>query len=499
MNDTGGRVKPAPAVRAFGAAGLAHLEDEARRDLERLNYPAPNWVPPREGRDGRAALDVLVIGGGMCGQTLAFALQREGVRNIRVVDKAAERSEGPWSSFARMETLRSPKHLTGADLGVPSLTFRAWHEAQNGPAGWADLRKAGRLDWAAYLYWLRGMTRLPVENGVEATHVHPAEGGLLRVDLTGPRGPETVHARKLVLAGGRAGAGASRVLAFPSMPGGSPSRRVFHSADAVDFEAYRGGRIGVLGAGASAFDNAATALESGVAEATMFVRRPHLPQVNKSKWTAFPGFLRGFQALDDERRWRFYTYIFGQQVPPPHESVLRCDRHPGFSIRFGEPWLDVAPDEAGVTVTTARGAHRFEAVLLGTGFDVDLSRRPELAAFTGAIRLWGDRVSPHEAAAHPEAARFPYLGAGFEFNEREPGAAPALRDIHLFNWGATMSHGALAGDIPGLGIGAARCAEAIVRDLFLADADLHYQNLLGLDDAELKPTRYYVEPADRRG
>ena len=36
-----------------------------------------------------------------------------------------------------------------------------------------------------------------------------------------------------------------------------------------------------------------------------------------------------------------------------------------------------------------------------------------------------------------------------------------------------MSHGAIAGDIPGLGIGAQRLAEAIVRDLFVADADRH--------------------------
>jgi hypothetical protein len=39
--------------------------------------------------------------------------------------------------------------------------------------------------------------------------------------------------------------------------------------------------------------------------------------------------------------------------------------------------------------------------------------------------------------------------------------------MRLFNWGATMSHGALAGDIPGLAIGATRLAQAIARDLFV--------------------------------
>jgi hypothetical protein len=35
------------------------------------------------------------------------------------------------------------------------------------------------------------------------------------------------------------------------------------------------------------------ALEAGAAEVTLFVRRSRFPQVNKSKWAAFPGFLRG--------------------------------------------------------------------------------------------------------------------------------------------------------------------------------------------------------------
>ena len=42
--------------------------------------------------------------------------------------------EGPWATTARMETLRSPKQLTGPALGLPALTFRAWYEAQFGTA-----------------------------------------------------------------------------------------------------------------------------------------------------------------------------------------------------------------------------------------------------------------------------------------------------------------------------------------------------------------------------
>ena len=47
---------------------LDALTSLAKRELEQLRYPAPNWVLPRDG-----LLDVLVVGGGMCGQTAAFA------------------------------------------------------------------------------------------------------------------------------------------------------------------------------------------------------------------------------------------------------------------------------------------------------------------------------------------------------------------------------------------------------------------------------------------
>jgi len=68
-------------------AALARLADLARGDLARLNFPPPNWVPPLAGPDGAPVLDVLIAGAGMCGQTAALALLREGVSNIRVIDR----------------------------------------------------------------------------------------------------------------------------------------------------------------------------------------------------------------------------------------------------------------------------------------------------------------------------------------------------------------------------------------------------------------------------
>jgi cation diffusion facilitator CzcD-associated flavoprotein CzcO len=234
------------------------------------------------------------------------------------------------------------------------------------------------------------------------------------------------------------------------------------------------------------------ALETGAAEAHLFSRRPHLPQINKSKAASFPGFFQGFRDLDDDLRWRIYTYISAEQTPPPHESALRCDRHAGFAIHFAEPWIDVVPEPGGVTVVTAKARYRFDAVIMATGFTVDLSLRPELARFHDKVLLWGDRVPPEEAARHPQAARFPYLGRGFELIERHAGAAPGVGNIHCFNWGVTFSHGALAGDIPGVADGVNRLSHALVRGLFVAGAAGVLPALQAHDDRELEPTRYFL-------
>ncbi len=469
--------------------GLESLAARARHELVQLQFPAPNWVPPTPGPDGRQMLDVLVVGGGMCGQAAVFALMREGVRNIRCVDRASRGREGPWATYARMQTLRSPKQLAGPDLGVAALTYRAWHEAKFGADDFDKLGKVPRLAWAEYLLWVRDTAGLAVENGVEIASLELVPGAV-RVML---RHGEAIHSRKVVLALGRDGSGAPR---WPCFAGFDPARgdpRVFHSAGDIDFASLRGKRVGVLGAGASGFDNAGEALESGAAQVVMFARRRMLPQVNKSKWASFAGFQNGFYALPDAERWRFFTYIFAEQVPPPWESVLRCERHAGFSLRLEEGWNDIVPEPGSVRVLTQKGEHRFDALVVATGFDVNLLEREEVAEFRDAVRTWRDQIPAAEAEKFPEEARFPYLGDAFQLQ----GNAPGLERVHIFNWGCTMSHGALGGDIPGVALGAQRLAQGVARDLFVEDSQRHWQALLAHSEDELKPSRYWVPPAER--
>lgn len=482
-------------------SGLAALEAEVHRDFARLNHPPANW-PLGLGLP-EPVLDVLVIGGGMFGQTAAFALIRDGIRNIRVIDRSARGEEGPWATFARMRTLRSPKHLTGPDLGIPSLTFRAWYEAQHGDAGWKALGKIDRLDWPRYLLWLRDVAAIPVENDTVLEALAPGPHGRLQAELRGPRGHERVLARQVVLANGRGGTGGPNVPTFPSMPHGLDAAtratgRVFHSTDTIDFHHLPGRRLAVLGANASAFDNAGEALEAGV-DVEMFARRPVLPQVNKTRGMVFSGFLRGFAGLDDADRWRLLTYTTGEASPPPHESVLRCERHASFHLHFGARWHDVQADSGGVTVTTDTGPHRFDAVIFGTGFAMDPTRQPELAAFHGAALLWRDRVSAEDAVQWQDLARHPYLGAGFELLPRDPASplAASLGRLRLLGPAAAASHGVLSGDIPAVATSATTLARDIGDALFREEAALHHVAIVGFEEPELAQTSFFVAPVQR--
>jgi cation diffusion facilitator CzcD-associated flavoprotein CzcO len=140
---------PAPGLER----GLAALERRLAWELAALQLPAPRWTPALE-RDGEPVADVAIIGGGMSGLALQAAMQHRGLA-VTVYDAAPEGFEGPWATTARMETLRSPKQLAGPALGIPSLTFRAWFEAQFGPAEWKALDKIPRLQWMDYLRWYR--------------------------------------------------------------------------------------------------------------------------------------------------------------------------------------------------------------------------------------------------------------------------------------------------------------------------------------------------------
>ncbi|MES2713766.1 MAG: NAD(P)/FAD-dependent oxidoreductase, partial [Pseudomonadota bacterium] len=338
---------------------------------------------------------------------------------------------------------------------------------------WEALGKIPRAMWQDYLGWFRTVLGLPVTNGVALTAITPATEG--RVEVTTSEG--VLRTRHLILATGRDGLGGPRIPEWVRLPRGA---RIRHSSEAIDFAALAGKRIAVVGASASAVDNAATALEQGATEAHLLVRRGSIPVLNRFKSMVHPGFTHGMPALDDATRIAFLKSANEGAVAPPRESLMRLSRQPGFRLHLGSPVAEAVDDADGVTLTLPGGALRVDMLILGTGFMTDLAMRPELAAIAPEARLWRDVVKDAgDFAAHP------YLDAGFAFTERRPGAAPWLGRVHAFNIAAIANLGLVSGDIPGVSDGARRVAEHIAGALFRADAAAHLAKLRAYEDLEL--------------
>ncbi len=472
--------RPAPS-----GSGLPALEARLHQDLSWLCLPSRRWVPPRQ-HEGLEVLDTAIVGAGMAGLTLAAALTHLGVQ-ARLFDRSHAGFEGPWATTARMETLRSPKELTGPCIGLPALTFRAWFEARFGPAEWAALDKIPRLQWADYLRWYRQVLKLDVRNRQQVQAVQPRADGLVQIDLIDlddADRPYTVLARHAVLATGRDGLGGPWV---PAWAHEVPRERWVHSADEWDGTALKGRRVAVIGGGASAMDAAATALEGGAARVDLLVRRADLPRVNKGKGAGSPGMSQGFWALPDEWKWRFRHYLNVQQVPPPHGSTLRVSRHANAHFHLGAAALGaVMHADGALRVDTAKGPLAADFLIFCTGFRTDWSKRPEFAVIAQHARLWRHRFVPPDGLHDDELDEAPDLGPLFEFQPRTPGACPGLERVHCFNYAAALTHGAGAGDIPQISDGGQRLARGIAAQLLAEDVAVHFAAMERYAEPELE-------------
>ena len=280
------------------------LKAQIRSDLDRIAHPRQPWLEPKMGPDGKPAFDVVVVGAGQSGIAVAFGLMRAQVRNILVIDKAPRGMEGPWLTYARMKTLRSPKDFTGPDLDVPSLTYQSWHEARFGTESWTALALIPRELWAEYLLFVRDAVGVPVKNETELRRI-VTHGDVLGLELVTADGDaRTIYARKIVLATGQEGTG---LWWMPDFVKALPAHLRAHAADDIQFERLKSKVVAVLGAGASAFDNAAIALEAGAKQVHLFCRRPTPQTIQPYRWLTFAGFLRHFSELDDAWRWRFMS------------------------------------------------------------------------------------------------------------------------------------------------------------------------------------------------
>lgn len=472
--------------------GLERLEERLHQELSLLNLPPKPWMPDIR-RDGAPLHPVVIVGGGMAGLCAAAALRLQGVSAL-VLDQAPAGLEGPWATTARMETLRSPKELTGPALGIPSLTFRAWFTAQFGNDAWQALDKIPRLQWAEYLRWYRDVTGANVLNRRRVQSVTPTGMGHVTLQVrdldTGTE--ETLLARRVVLATGRDGLGGPWV---PDWAHELPRERWMHSADYWDDRIFEGKRVVVIGVGASAMDSAATALENGAARVHLLARRTQIPRINKSKGSVSPGMTHGFWQLPDEWRWRIRHYINAQQVPPPQGSTLRVSRHENAYFHTATQVESARLNADGsLRLHTNQGPLDTDYVIFSTGFRIDLAQRPEFASFAHAIRTWGERYAPPPDEADQELYDSPDLGPAFEFQPKHGVTLPGLDRVHCFCYPSTLSHGTVAGDIPQISDGAERLARNLCALFLEEDMAWHFETLQAYAEPELTGEEWRETP-----
>lgn len=446
--------------------GLAKLEEDVLAQLGMINYPHPDWVQSND-----AGIDVAIVGAGMAGISVAFALMRQGINRIALFDQREEGFEGPWITYARMRTLRSGKELTGPSLDFPALTYHSWYRSQWGEESWDSFRKAPNSSWMDYLRWLTKILGLPVHHHTRVDLVSHAQDRV-RLVLQRSDGFYELPVRKAVLATGRDGYGGARIPAELK----SLAKHLWaHTNEHIHFEKFAGKKIAVLGAGASAFDAAAVALEHGVESVDVILRRKSIPNVNKMAHMVYAGYAEGYYLLEDDQKLQLMEEIWQNGTPPPIEALERVKVFSNITIHYDCCLKKVTGTEKAL-LTTDRFEKEFDFVIAGTGFAIDGSEQTELREIYPHIRTW-DRYP---------AEKFPYLGNHFQFlpSAGDEYTYSWLKNVYCFNYAATATHGVLSSDIPAIGVGALRLARGIAADFFNEDYEKHLANLVAYDHLE---------------
>jgi FAD-dependent urate hydroxylase len=476
--------------------------DAGAREALRLIGPDPaNWVPDRDGRDGRTIdHNVVIVGGGQTGCAFAFALRRAGIGKVSVIDAAPDAEHaGIWANGARMHVLRTPKTLPGPELGIAALSFQAWYEARHGAEAYQAFERIPRQAWIDYLAWYRDFLHIPVRYSTRLLRIEPADG-CFRLHLN--IGTETT--RKLIIATGFEGSGG---IAVPDFLAGLPRALYAHTGEDIDFGALKGKDVAVIGGAASAFDAAAVALENGARSVHLFARRPTLAATPINRSRGYPGAYDNYYALPDAVRWHQAIRYRRAGSTAPQDAIDRVLKHDNFHLHLAAPWMSTRA-EAGAIIAEAADAagclteggltYRFDFAIAGTGYAADPNLRPEFADFATHILLWRDRYQPPADEVDPFLGTHPYLGPGNEFIEKVPGIAPYLKDIHCFNPAGFVSFGVPIGDVPSMKRGHPTVTAQISRDLFLADFAHHERRMTGDVPADFGPELYERSVWSRR-
>ncbi len=344
------------------------------------------------------------------------------------------------------------------------------------PRLYAAIDRIRRINWADYLTWYRRFLGITIRYRTRLLRIEPMDGHFrLHLDVDGQAHAETT--RKIILCTGFTGNGGPDVPSVLSE--GLPTTWYAHTESGIDFAALRGRHVAVIGAAASAFDAAGVALEAGVASVHLFARRPTIASVPITRSRGYPGAYDNYYALSDAARWEQALRFRRWGSTPTTDAIERAVVFPNFHLHLTAPVRSVRVEDGRIVIRAADEEFRCDFVIAGTGYYVDLAARPELADVHQDVMLWRDRFVPPAADEDPYLGAHPYLGAGHEYLEKVPGAAPYLRDIHVQNPAGFVSFGLPIGDIPSMKRDIPIIVARISSDLFLADIQAHERRIIG--------------------
>jgi len=455
---------------------ITELESRVKKDLATFAYPDREW---RAIEPDNNIYDVIIIGGGQSGLICAHGLMKHQVRRILILDKHPYDDEGVWNDFARMSELLTPKMLNGIELGISSLSFQYWFFANYGEAAWDEIERVPLKDWVAYLKWYKRITAVPIHNNVDVNDVRWSGEYF---DIYSHNNASSYKAKLVVMATGFDGAGK---WTFPGdMQQDLPTDKVDHSNGQIDFEKYRGKRLGILGCGSSAFDAAVTALRHGAASVDLCFRRKQLPSSNPNRYVENSGLLNAYPDIDDAIRWQMAVKLRELDQPPARRSFNTACAFDNFHMHADCAWQQTRFVDEHIVVETRDTEFEFDYLIFATGLKGGLMQRPELNSMRDHIMLWKHKINT-APTDNNELAHFPYLGSHFEFIEKTPGQAPWLNRVYAFNISARVSMSLIACSISGHKFMAPRLIRGIVSRLLTDQQDQLVKNITAYDEIDL--------------
>jgi predicted ATP-grasp superfamily ATP-dependent carboligase len=368
---------------------------ELMRLLPKRARPSPQATSQPDVRDGRLHTrgtpgEVAIIGAGPYGLAAAAHLRHAGVP-LRVFGDVLEFWHEQMPVGMMLRSRRRSTHISAPEQGLtiddyeadsgrklssPSLKldefieYGRWFQEQAVPD--VDARKVQRVEHSGESF------RLQLEDG------------------------EEVEVDRVIVA-----AGLSPFGRRPEPFRGLPPTLVSHSADVRDLSRFADRKVLVVGGGQSALESAALLNEAG-AEVEVAVRAPQIwwlaPEDAPKKRgirsrlplppTDVGGFATGWTAAVPDL-WRIAPRrlkptISYRCIRPAGSDWLR-PRLEGVPLGMEAHAVAAQPSKGSVSVSLADGSEReYDHVLLGTGYEIDVTRYPFLArALTEQIEVEG--------------------------------------------------------------------------------------------------------------